>query len=151
MRADSLIELPCPPVEAWRTLTHWERQADWMLDADHIDVLTEQREGVGVRLDVRTRLFQVRAFTETMEIVAWDPPHRLEIVHGPPVRGLGTWTLEPTAAGTWFTWTEEVALSIPLVGAAAAIVYAPVARWLMRRSQRALKALVLASGPVRDD
>lgn len=150
MKVASSIDLPCPPAEAWQALTGWERQADWMLDADHVDVLSERRDGVGVRLDVHTRLFQVPAFTETMEVVAWDPPRRLEIVHGPPVRGHGTWTLEPFGVGTRFTWTEEVELGVPLVGSLAGLLYAPIARRLMRRSQQALRALVLASGPARD-
>ena len=131
-------------------LTRWERQADWILDADRIDVVSEQRDGVGVRLDVHSRLFQVPAFTETMEVVGWDPPRRLELIHGPPVRGRGTWMLELVETGTRFTWTEEAALDTPIIGAMAALAYAPVARRLMGRSQRALKAIILASGPVRD-
>ena len=131
-------------------LTRWERQADWMLDADRVDVRSDQRAGVGVRVDVHTRLFQVPAFTETLEVVAWEPPVRLEIVHGPPVRGRGTWTLEPTLGGTRFTWVEDFELGVPIVGELAAVVYAPVARWLIGRSQRALKALLVASGPARD-
>jgi len=131
-------------------LTRWERQADWMLDADRVDVRSDQRAGVGVRVDVHTRLFQVPAFTETLEVVAWEPPARLEIVHGPPVRGRGTWTLEPTLGGTRFTWVEDFELGVPIVGELAAVVYAPVVRWLIGRSQRALKALLVASGPARD-
>jgi hypothetical protein len=121
-----------------------------MLDADGVDLRSDQRAGVGVRLDVHTRLFQVPAFTETLEVVAWEPPTRLEIVHGPPVRGRGTWTLEPTLGRTRFTWIEDVQLGVPILGELAALLYAPVARWLIRRSQRALRALILASGPVRD-
>jgi polyketide cyclase/dehydrase/lipid transport protein len=132
-------------------LTRWERQADWMADADRIDVVSDRRAGAGVRIDVHTRLFQIPAFTETMEVVRWHPPHRLEIVHGPPVAGRGTWELEPIAGGTRFTWTEQVELGVPFGGGVAAAVYAPFARWLIRRSQRALRALVLASGPRRAD
>ena len=129
-------------------LTRWERQADWMADADRIDVIGAARIGVGVRIDVHTRLFQVPAFTERMEVVAWDPPRHLEIVHGPPVAGRGTWELESIAGGTRFTWTEDVELGVPLGGLTAA-VYAPVARSLIRRSQRELRSLIVASGPER--
>jgi hypothetical protein len=144
------IDLPCTPEEAWDVLTRWERQVDWMLDADEIVVRSPQREGVGVRLDVKTRLFQIPAFTDAMEVTAWDPPHRLEIAHGLPVQGRGTWTLEPIpAAGTRFTWTEEVTLAVPALGRLAAAVYAPVMRVLMGRAQRGLKALIVATGPAR--
>jgi hypothetical protein len=144
------IDLPCTPEEAWDVLTRWERQVDWMLDADEIVVQSPQREGVGVRLDVRTRLFQIPAFTDAMEVTAWDPPHRLEIAHGRPVRGRGTWTLEAIpATGTRFAWTEEVVLAVPWLGRLAAAVYAPVMRVLMGRAQRGLKTLIVASGPAR--
>ena len=120
-----------------------------MRDADRVEVLSEYEVGLGVRLAVRTRLFQVPAFTETMEVVTWDPPRRLELVHGPPVRGRGTWALEPIAGGTSFTWTEEVELGVPYLGEAAAFLYAPLARRLMAASQRALKSLIVSSGPTR--
>jgi hypothetical protein len=77
MTVERSIDLPCRIEEAWTVLTRWERQADWMLDADEVVVRSTQREGVGVRLDVRTRLFQVPAFVEPMEVVAWDPPRSL--------------------------------------------------------------------------
>ena len=149
MKVATSIELPCPPGDVWDVLTRWARQADWMRDADRVEVLSEHEVGLGVRLAVRTRLFQVPAFTETMEVVTWDPPRRLELVHGPPVRGRGTWALEPIAGGTSFTWTEEVELGVPYLGEAAAFLYAPLARRLMAASQRALKSLIVSSGPTR--
>jgi hypothetical protein len=141
------VPLPCAPHEAWEILTRWERQADWLADADRIVVRTAARVGVGVRLDVHTRLFQIPAFVEPMEVVVWDPPHRLEIVHGALVRGRGVWALEPVEAGTRFTWTEEIRMDVPVVGEIAAQLYAPVMRRLMARSQRAIQRLILATGP----
>jgi len=147
MTVERSIDLPCRIEEAWAVLTRWERQADWMLDADEVVVRSSQREGVGVRLDVHTRLFQVPAFVEPMEVVAWDPPRSLTIAHGGAVRGLGTWRLTPTQAGTRFIWTEDVALAVPVVGTLAAAIYAPMLRVLMGRAQRGLRALIIASGP----
>jgi hypothetical protein len=118
-----------------------------MADADRIAVRTVARTGIGVRLDVHTRLFQIPAFVEPMEVIGWDPPRRLEIAHGALVRGRGLWTLEPAGAGTRFMWTEVIELQVPVVGDLAARLYAPVLRRLMARSQRSLKALILASGP----
>ena len=151
MRVERTIDLPCRIEEVWVALTDWERQADWMLDADAVIVRSAHRAGVGVRLDVRTRLFQIPAFVEPMEVTAWDPPRSLTIAHGGPVRGRGTWTLAPAAGvGTDFTWTEDVELAVPVVGGLAASVYAPIMRALMGRAQRGLRALLIASGPARD-
>jgi uncharacterized protein YndB with AHSA1/START domain len=143
------ITLPVPIEEAWTALLDWERQAEWMLDADSVTVLSEHREGVGVRLAVRTRIAGIPAFTEPMEVVAWDPPHRLDIRHGSLVSGTGTWLLEPTDDGTTFTWRDEIRLAVPLVGELAALAYRPVMRTLMGRAMHGLRAYLIAAGPAQ--
>jgi carbon monoxide dehydrogenase subunit G len=143
------IDLPCAPEEAWDVLTGWERQTDWMLDADRVEVVSETRVGVGVRLAVKTRLFGVPVFTEPMEVTRWDPPRRLEIRHGSLVSGAGVWMLVPVAGGTRFHWSEDVRLHVPLVGELAARLYRPLARTLMGRAQRSRRDHDIASGPMR--
>ena len=143
------IVLPTTSDEAWGVLTDWERQADWMLDADRVEVVSEVREGTGVRLAVRTRVFGVPAFVEPIEVVAWDAPTELRIRHGGAVRGEGDWRLEPVPDVTRFTWHEDVALAVPLLGGLAGRLYAPVMRWLMGRAMAGLRASVIARGPVR--
>jgi hypothetical protein len=149
MRASVETSLPCPPEEAWAVLLAWERQADWMLDADRVEVLGARREGVGVRLAVRTRILGFPAFTEPMEVVGWDPPRRLVLRHGSMLVGEGTWRLEAEPGGTRFAWVEDVRLGIPLVGEFAARLYAPILRWLMRRGVAGLRRRVIDAGPRR--
>ena len=149
MLVERAIVLPVPPAEAWAVLMDWERQADWMLDADRVTVVSEQREGVGVRLAVRTRILGIPAFTEPMEVTGWDAPRRLEIRHGSLVAGTGTWTLEPVDGGTRFTWREDIQLAVPLVGDLAATLYRPVMRVLMGRAMQGLRAHLIATGPAR--
>ena len=143
------IVLPVSIEEAWTVLMDWERQADWMLDADSVTVVSEHREGVGVRLAVRTRLFGVPAFTEPMEVTGWDPPRRLDIRHGSLVAGSGTWLLDPVEGGTRFTWREEIRLAVPVVGGVAATLYRPVMRVLMGRAMTGLRDYLIATGPTR--
>ena len=102
-----------------------------------------------MRLEVRTRLFGVAAFTEPMEVIGWDPPRRLDIRHGSLVAGTGTWMLEPIEGGTRFTWREEIRLAVPVVGELAAAVYRPVMRALMGRAMTGLRGYLIATGPVR--
>jgi carbon monoxide dehydrogenase subunit G len=142
------IVLPVPLEEAWTVLLDWERQADWMPDADRVTVISEHRDGVGVRLAVRTRLFGVPAFTEPIEVVEWDPPRRLAIRHGSVVEGTGTWTLEPVEAGTRFRWREDVRLAVPVIGELAAAAYRPVMRMLMGRAMLGFRGYLIATGPV---
>ena len=59
VKVERRIVLPVGPQEAWTVLTDWERQADWMRDADRVDVLTAHREGPGVLIAVRTRVFNI--------------------------------------------------------------------------------------------
>ena len=141
--------LPVPIEEAWTALMDWERQADWMLDADSVTVVSDQREGVGVQLAVRTRLFGIAAFTEPMEVVEWDPPRRLDIRHGSLVAGTGAWILDPTAGGTRFAWREEIRLAVPVLGELAAAMYRPIMRGLMDRAMKGLRRHLIATGPAR--
>jgi len=143
------IDLPCHAEEAWRVLTDWERQADWMRDADTIVVTSPLRTGPGVTLEVRTRLFQIPAFTETIAVRRWDPPSELTIEHGPPILGLGEWTLSPIDEGTRFTWVEEVEFRTPVLGWLLTACYAPVLGVLLRRSMLGLRASIIARGPDR--
>ena len=139
--------MPCPPVEAWAIAVDWERQPDWMLDADRVEVVSERRKGVGVRLRVRTRILGVPAFTEPMEVAEWDPPRRLVLRHGAIVHGRGTWLFVPQPDGTRFVWVEDVRLAVPVVGELAARIYAPVLRRLMARAAARLRHRVIHGGP----
>jgi uncharacterized protein YndB with AHSA1/START domain len=145
MRVDASIDLPVPPELAWAFLTRWEDQARWMKDADRVDVLTTEREGLGVRLAVRTRVCGVPAFTEELEVTAWDPPSRLEIAHRSFLQGRGIWTFEGDATGTNFTWVEDVSIPVPVLGELALLVYRPFLRTLMRGALRGLRRYVIAS------
>ena len=141
------IVLPTTADEAWAVLMDWERQADWMLDADRVEVVSAHREGVGVRLAVKTRIAGIPAFTEPMEVTGWDPPRRLDIRHGSLVAGEGSWELVPGSEGTTFVWTEEIRLAVPVVGELAARLYRPVMRMLMGRAMEGLRRYVIAIGP----
>jgi len=145
VRVEASIDLPIAPEAAWNVLTRWEDQARWMRDADRVDVLTAERTGTGVRLAVRTRVFGVPAFTEELEVTTWEPPSRLEIAHRSFVRGRGIWTFEGDATGTTFTWVEDLALPVPVLGELALLVYRPFMGWLMRGALRRLRRYVIAS------
>ena len=145
MRVDATIVLPVPRERAWALVTRWEQQARWMRDADRVDVLGDRREGVGVRLAVRTRVLGIPAFTEVLEVTTWRPPELLEIAHRSFVHGRGVWAFEPHELGTRFAWTEELSLGVPVLGELALRVYRPFLGWTMRRALEDLRALAIAS------
>lgn len=139
MRVGREVVLPVPPAAAWAALTDWERQAEWMRDADRVDVVSPQREGLGTTVAVRTRVLHVPLFTERLEVVGWDPPRELRIAHRSFVRGTGTWSLEPAGTGTRFRWVEEILLPVPVLGELALRVYRPFMRRLMGGAMRDLQ------------
>ncbi len=150
MRVERSCELPAGVDEAWEALIDWERQAEWMPDAAGVEVLGSKREGPGVRLGVRTRVFGVPLFTERLDVVEWDPPRRLRIEHMSVVRGIGEWRLDPIAGGVRFTWSEHLTIPAPVVGELALLIYRPYLRHLLGRAQAGLRRELIARGPARD-
>ena len=138
MRVSVAVRLALPPEHAWSLLVDWESQPRWMKDADSVRVLGPRREGVGVRLAVRTQVLGVPALTEVLEVERWEPPRRLVIAHRSFVRGLGVWVVEPAVGGSVFRWVEELHLPFPVLGELALLVYRPLMRRLMRASARGL-------------
>ena len=144
MRVSAEIVLPVPAEGVWEVLTDWERQVEWMKDADSVRVLTSHREGVGVRIGVKTRVLNVPAFTEVLEVIEWEPPARLLMGHRSFIRGTGEWKLKAAVEGSRFTWTEDISLPVPLLGELALIVYRPFMRYLMRAAVQALREALQA-------
>lgn len=142
MRISADTVLPISPEEAWGRLLAWEDQSAWMKDADSVRVLTSHREGVGVLVAVKTRVLNVPVFTERLEVTLWEPPRRLVMAHLGIVRGVGEWALKPVAGGIRLTWTEDLGLSVPVLGKIALLAYRPLMRRLMRGSLANLRALM---------
>jgi hypothetical protein len=145
VRVEASAHLRVTPEDAWRALLRWEDQSRWIRDADSVRVLTEHREGLGVRIAVKNRVFNVPLFTEQLEVTEWDPPRRLEMTHRGFIRGIGTWELTSEGPGTRFRWAEDVSLPVPVVGEVALWVYRPFLLYLMRGALRDLRVFVLTT------
>jgi len=124
--------LPASPETVWRVLVAWETQPRWMKDASAVRVLGAVREGAGVRLAVRTRVFHVPLFTEELEVTGWEPASAMVIEHRSFIHGTGRWELRSVEDGTEFRWSEELSIPIPLLGELALLVYRPFLRHMMR-------------------
>lgn len=149
MRIERDIVLLAAVEPVWASLVDWERQASWMHDAEQVRVVSAVREGVGTILVVKTRVLNVPLFSERLEVVAWEPPTMLRIAHRSFIVGMGEWRLKPTEGGTLFTWTEDLALPLPLLGELALWVYRPFMRRLMSASMDDFRRHVISAGPPR--
>lgn len=142
MKVASEVVLPVAIERAWEQLLRWEEQATWMKDADSVQIVGSQREGIGTTIAVRTRVLNVPLFTERLEVTIWEPPRRLVMAHRGFVRGVGSWRLQPLEGGTWFSWTEDLSLPIPVLGSLALRVYRPYMRRLMREALAQLREVL---------
>jgi hypothetical protein len=145
VRVEASIHLRVAPEDAWRTLLRWEDQSRWIRDAHSVRVLSPHREGLGVRIAVKNRVFNVPLFTEELEVTAWEPPRRLEMTHRGVIRGVGTWELTPEDSGTRFRWVEDVSLPVRVLGEIALLLYRPFLVYLMRGALRDLRVFVLTT------
>lgn len=143
MRLEVVHHVAAPRQVVWDVLTAWERQPDWMLDAKAVEVLTPQREGMGVTLRCPTNLLGVTV-QDLMRVTGWDPPRYLEVTHlGRIITGTAAFELEPDGVGaTTVTWWEEVDPPLGRLGAwGASTLVLPILRRIFARSLRNLAVI----------
>ena len=133
----SRVLVPVEPDELWRLAMDWPRQGDWMLATR-----VSGGQGVGAAVTARTGLGPV-AFTDTMVITEWYPPHRCVVRHtGRVVRGAGVFEIAPVGAMSEFAWTERLRLPSRVPGRLARWLAGSPGRWVMDASLRRLRRLV---------
>jgi uncharacterized protein YndB with AHSA1/START domain len=140
-----LTKIEAPAGRVWELLADWEGSSAWMVDATTVEVLGEQRAGVGTRVKAITRIAGV-PLTDVMEVFEWEPNRVLGVKHeGWPIRGLAWFELrEPGDGTTLFEWAEELDPPLgPLGELGGAILRRPIER-VLRKSAAKLKALAEA-------
>lgn len=152
MRLEVSVDVVAAPTAVWQVLTHWERQSEWMLDAKSVEVLTPEREGVGVTIRCPTNLLGVTV-EDVMRVTGWEDERRLEVTHlGRIITGSGAFELVPVpgggpggSTGTRIDWWEEVEPPLGALGEWGASTFVlPILRRIFTRSLRNLAALAEA-------
>lgn len=136
MRVDLEVTSTAPRETVWQVLTDWERQAEWMLDAKAVHVLTPEREGVGVTIQCPTNLLGVTV-QDVMRVTGWREGEYLEIVHlGKIITGSGAFELsDRPGGGTTIRWWEEVDPPLGALGEwGASTLVAPIIRKIFTKS-----------------
>lgn len=135
-----------PRAVVWQVLTTWERQPEWMLDATSVEVLTPQREGIGVTIRCPTNLLGVPV-EDVMRVTTWRDQEELEVVHlGRVITGSGAFLLaDAPDGGTRIAWWEEVDPPLGALGEwGATTVVLPILRRIFGRSLGRLARLAEA-------
>jgi hypothetical protein len=143
LEIDTFIAAPAEYV--WAVIEDFERQAAWMVDVRELEIVSEQRRGVGTVLRVTSELFGKPLVRDVMEVTAWEPPLRMDVAHRGQFHGYGQFILERADNGTVFTWIEDFEPPLgPLGEAAFALVVRPHLRRVFGRSMANVKRLAEA-------
>jgi hypothetical protein len=140
--------IAAPPERVWAVIEALERQGEWMADVRRLDVVSERKRGAGAVMRVTSTLFGLPVVRDVMEITAWEPPRRMDVLHRGQFHGTGAFELQPFAGGTLFTWTEDFRPPLgPLGELVFRLVVRPHLRRVFARSLANLKSLVEDTTP----
>jgi len=95
------------PQRVWDIISDLDGQARWMVDVRSLDIVSETKSGVGTTLDLQTELYGIPMLHDVMDIVTWNPPREIGIVHHGMFTGTASFLLDAVPGGTVFTWVEE--------------------------------------------
>ena len=125
-RIDITRTIAAPPEAVWAVLEDIEHQGQWMVDVRKLKVVSRQKSGAGTIMHVTSTLFGLPVVRDVMEITAWEPPERMDIVHRGQFHGSGSFVLSAAAHGvTEFRWIEEFR---PPLGRLGELVFALIVR-----------------------
>lgn len=167
MHLQVAVDVRAPVTRVWDALVDWEAQAQWMMDARGVTVVTPQRTGRGVTIHVPTTLLGLPVL-DVMRITGWDPPHRLEATHlGRFIKGVGIFELHAVGSDgddgagdapatrsspagqdgvTRVVWSEEIVAPLGRVGEIGARLVLPLLEAIFTRSLRRFKHHAEATG-----
>ncbi len=115
VRITETFDVSVSPEVVFDYMTNPANLADWQTSKTLVEQLTDGPPGLGTRVRERTKPPGAREFEQIVEFTEFDRPKRLHvhIVEGPyPVDG--TWTFEPSGAGTVVEFTAAGELGGPM-------------------------------------
>lgn len=135
MRLTNRREIARNAPQTWALLVDWERHHEWV-PATTVHIDTDPPAGVGTRLRAVTGIGPL-AFTDSMEIMVWEPPRRYVTRHtGRIIRGEVVFSVEPVGTErSVVTWTED--LRVP------SALETPPLQWLASRASEPFFSMAL--------
>jgi hypothetical protein len=110
------VDVAAPAERVWDAVVDWDIQHEWMF-LTRVRGTHLQGQAVGGRLEAFTGMGRV-GFLDTMEVTAWDPPRRCEVLHtGKVVRGTAAFVVRPRGEhAATFLWSEQLDLPFGRLG-----------------------------------
>ena len=136
------VLVQAPALQVWNAITNWQAQSDWMLGTK-VWPVNGDGTGVGGQIEAFTGIWRI-GFLDTMEITAWNPPTKCDVLHtGRVVRGTGTFEVVATSDSTSkFIWSENLDLPLGVIGKVGFTIVKPGFIYGVRRSLEKFADLV---------
>lgn len=116
-------EMAVPHEVVWKALADLGSHAGWMKDAGSVEFTSEQTTGIGVVMEVETRIGPLRTL-DILEVTGWDEGRSIDVAHRGLVTGEGRLEATPIDGRTQVSWIEDLEFRWWLGG--------PVTAWLAR-------------------
>lgn len=133
------VDVDAPAEAVWEKATDWPGQGEWILGTRVVVDGPGDGRHFGARLRAVTGVGPL-SVTDTMEIVAWEPPRRCVVRHtGKVIRGDGVFEVVPLGPHrARLLWSELLDLPLGAVGVLGWRVVAPAVRFGLARSLRTM-------------
>ena len=146
MRIQKTIEIEAAPEKVWPFFVEPEKVLQWYITFKPFEYTGSQREGVGTPLYIEE---QAAGLTMKMhfEVTDWKENEKLclRMVSGSGAKSYQQmWSLEPTPAGSCFTFAEEIVFPLGIVGRLIGFFGQRVSSATVEKIQAGLKSLVEA-------
>jgi len=118
MRIQKSMEIGAPPERIWPFFTEPEKILKWCTTFKKLEYTSEQRSGIGTSLYIEEKVTGP-LMKLNFEVTEWVENERLafRMTSGTGVKAYEQrWTIEPTPAGSTFTFMEEVKLPFGILG-----------------------------------
>lgn len=132
--------VPSPVAATWSDLASISSHVEWMHDAESIEFLTSNHEGVGAKFECVTKVGPIR-LTDKIEVTQWLEGEMMGVRHDGLVSGTGEFRLSPVrgpngSEHTRFEWNETLRFKWWMGGFATGWMARPVLKAIWRRNLR---------------
>ena len=139
---DLRVFIRATPERIWQIISDLGGQQRWMVDVRRLEIVSEKKGGAGTVIDLTSELFGLPVVHDVMEIVTWEEPREIGVVHRGRFTGTAYFRLEPVHGGTVFVWHEEFKPPLGRLGEVAhALIVRPHLERVFLRSMENVRRL----------
>jgi len=139
IKVSTIINAPLKTV--WNEVSRLENHTNWMNDAEKIDFLSENNNGMGTEMKVLTKIGPIKLY-DYMTVTNWVVEKSIAVDHIGIITGKGEFKFEEIDENnTKFNWEETLKFPIYLGGVIGEFFGAPILKLIWRKNLKNLKEL----------